>query len=70
MSEWQPIETAPHEDGWIKRCLFAKRYDWGWSVWVGQRDSYDMWLGVQDGGGCWDCEVPSHWMPLPPPPTV
>lgn len=66
-ADWQPIETAPTEDGWISRCLFGKRQAWGWAVWVGQRDE-DIWLGVQENGACWDCEPPTHWMPLPPPP--
>jgi hypothetical protein len=64
-SDWRRIETAPHKDGGIARCLFGKRQSWGWSSWVGQRDDVDIWLGVQEDGACWDCEIPTHWMPLP-----
>ncbi len=67
--DWKPIETAPTSDGWIKRCLFGKRQKWGWATWVGQRDDVDIWLGVCEDGSCWECEVPTHWMPLPEPPN-
>lgn len=62
---WEPIETAPNNDGWISRCLFAKRQPWGWATWVGQCDAGDIWLGRKENGSCWECERPTHWMPLP-----
>lgn len=68
MTEWQTIDSAPHSDGWIKRCLLGALIDGRWSAWVGQRDDWDMWLGVDETGACWECLPPTHWMPLPEPP--
>lgn len=63
--EWQPIETAPHSDGWIARSLFATRREWGWEMWVGQCDDGDIWLGRDGAGSCFDTDKPTHWRPLP-----
>lgn len=69
MDEWQPIKTAP-KDG--SEILLAHAN----SVWVDQwipSTSYEVRNGE---GGCWMMcdqwttpEIPSHWMPLPEPPT-
>lgn len=71
--EWQPIETAKKiaeaNDGWIPAALFAVKCEWGWEMWVGQCDGGDIWLGRTDDGSCFDTDAPTHWMPLPPPPT-
>jgi len=68
---WQPIEIAieiaKSNDGWIPVSLFAIERQWGWEVWVGQCDAGTIWLGRSDDGDCWDCEKPTHWMPLPAP---
>ena len=65
MSEWQPIESAPLDEPvlvWDGQVTVAKQthYKHGnrWWVW----DTY---------GFCEDGEIyePSHWMPLPSPPT-
>jgi hypothetical protein len=68
-ARWQLIDTAieaaERNDGWIPRCLFAIKRVWGWEVWVGQCDAGDIWLGRQGDGSCFDCERPTHWMPIP-----
>ena len=69
MTAWYPIETAieiaKSNDGWIMRCLFAIKRDYGWEMWVGQCDNGDIWLGCDDEGACWECDKPTHWTPLP-----
>lgn len=79
MSEWQPIETAPPTHS-MKQILLAWRHravscGW-WDVdedyherpiwWIspeeGWRSDGDMCIPVEDG---W----PTHWMPLPKPPS-
>lgn len=62
-NEWRDIETAP-KDGtkFIAWCVCEQTGD-GWLVsdcdWWG-----DKWFSSGDG-----VVNPSHWMPLPPPPT-
>lgn len=74
---WRDIESAPRDDTavfgdeadhWIKRGLVGKQQPWGWSAWVGQMDA-GTWLGVAEDGTCWECEVPTHYQPLPAPPS-
>lgn len=67
--EWQPIETLPLDDGWSGRRLFGKMREWGWEEWVGQLDAHDFWLGRDGNGACFETDKPTHWMPLPAPPT-
>jgi hypothetical protein len=70
--EWQPIETAPKDGtlllGWWPRgmrgkglpfiLMWAKQLD-------GTEDDHMCWMDFQRA---WPCE-PSHWMPLPKPPS-
>lgn len=62
---WQPIETAPKDgsevlvckpfmDGWAHYVVFWLR-DKGWTVWSNAEG--------------WELAEPTHWMPLPAPPT-
>jgi len=72
--EWQPIETAP-KDG--TRVLLA-----GGKMFCEALDCYvmsplsaqwdvDIWLvaGTEGGYVCADVQEPTHWMPLPLPPS-
>lgn len=62
LTDWQPIETAP-KDG--TSLLIAGRFGWrgDWNVKIGHwRENYGFMYGLSF--------VPSHWMPLPPPPDV
>lgn len=69
MTEWQPIETAP-KDG-TKVLLWEA----GHAPYVGSRDDQDdeWWTDedwANDAARCFPPRCnPSHWMPLPPPPT-
>lgn len=64
---WQPIESAPSNNGWIAPCLFGIQQKWGWETWVGQCDNFDIWLGRTGNGSCFECDKPTHWQPLPDP---
>lgn len=59
-SEWQPIEIAPHGE-WV---LIVDRFKMG------------VWMACWNSNGYWDTTInemrqygPTHWMPLPEPPT-
>jgi hypothetical protein len=68
---WQPIETAPKMDGVLvllhpSRCWSedAEPYD----AEVGYWDDYTQsWQGA--GSRAEDYTGPTHWMPLPEPPS-
>lgn len=59
---WQPIATAPKEDG--ASVLLWNRCDVFEGYWEAARD---FWA-VSDGG--YATPVPTHWMPLPPAPET
>lgn len=77
--EWQPIETAPLDGTSI--LLFAPDYRTRHVVVVGfwgddpvesskEMDRRRTWRVKWDHGCMFDCDYePSHWMPLPNPPT-
>lgn len=65
MSDWQDISTAP-KDG--TRILAVVRFDNGLST----DDAVDIAYWVDFNGGGWVRHLvgePTHWMPLPSPPT-
>ena len=61
--EWKPIDTAP-KDGTI--VLFAGEFDYpnDWRIKMGYWAAYENEWHLF--GGSWK---PSHWMPLPAPPS-
>ena len=78
MSEWKPIETAPHGKTMLigfknqlgkwrttRGCYFDQEFiDENWEC-----DSSEGWYETPvEGEECYRVD-PSHWMPLPPPPT-
>lgn len=71
MSEWQPIETAPKDGSSV--LLWSEAWDMSWGVVIG---SYDAGAWVTSEGQTADDDedefgsiAPTHWMPLPPPPS-
>jgi hypothetical protein len=66
MSEWQPIETAP--TGTTVLAWFG-RVGMGYNVLI--KDTQNNWHeAVDDGRSLKEGYEPSHWMPLPPPPST
>jgi hypothetical protein len=66
---WQPIETAP-KDG--TGFLYLQKLPFG-QKWIGSAIYHsDRFVHVQWTGECdeWTTLSPSHWMPLPEPPTI
>lgn len=80
--EWQPIETAPRDESWI--LLTGGKIDYGWdgdeppTMVVGQSTGDRNGMQVEshwqfawyDSGYYGEYEKPTHWMPLPPPPSM
>lgn len=66
MSEWQPIETAPH-DGTPVLVFSPGNVQWvgTWMPRTWQDDGAGDWEGYYGGTSPRD---PTHWMPLPEPP--
>ena len=70
MSEWRHIDTAPKDGSDIlifsqkhgRRVARYEPFQWGKSL--------EWFIGLEQGwcGGTYDC-APTHWMPLPPPPS-
>lgn len=70
MSEWQPINTAPRTGARI--MLYDASNEDG-DMWIGHFLLYPYVARGSEGwrhphGWC-AIDVPSHWMPLPPPPV-
>jgi hypothetical protein len=71
MTEWRPIETAP-KDGtailiWPTKREFNQRNDNLISYVVRWNDREQGWIEAE--GEEYDSFSPTHWMPLPEPPT-
>ena len=86
MSEWQPIETAPKDGTHILAFAYplaiiplvccwqqapegirdqCKEWQWKWSEaddFFRDDDLFRYWIEMEYN--------PTHWMPLPPPPTT
>lgn len=69
MSEWRPIETAPKDgtpvllwvgvgmsEPWAQTARWVNEPESGWSGWVDTYEGFDL-------------AEPTHWMPLPAPPS-
>ena len=69
--DWQPIETAPR-DGRFLVWLADEQVMTVGAYRAVDRDTPDervvAWLPEFDVGAFW--HIPTHWMPLPPPPTT
>lgn len=63
MSAWQPIETAPKDEGLLIVALIRDG-----KVWRVSEATFNG-LGWYDVGGK-ACHWRTHWMPLPAPPAV
>lgn len=66
MSEWQPISTAPKDGTDILLGMYRPEF-------VDPIVMNSCWLDREERGGHWmdwdGCPTPTHWMPLPEPPT-
>lgn len=72
MSEWQPIETAPKDGsriiGWVGEIVTL---DYVPPCRIGSKGHIhipEQWVQESDSGRCTPF-MPTHWMPLPSPPT-
>lgn len=71
MSEWQPIKTAPRDGRKIlvfepKEEIFGG--NWVDVVFWGYNGHARGWLAANDEH--LSCDHPTHWMPLPDPPSA
>ena len=74
MMEWQHIESAPRDGTWIIAWDGKSVQPVCWAE--GYPDEYNGWAygSAYWGGTLYEgvnevSEHPTHWMPLPPPPT-
>jgi len=71
MSEWQPIETAPKSTHAILVWCPERMNTYVVSWWQSDRFQKTEHCWCHFGGLSGElCEVPSHWMPLPAPPST
>lgn len=71
-NEWRPIETAP-KDGtaiWVTDGSRAEGASFTNDRWVKNTGTTIPWVGSDDYGGLEDLwDEPTHWQPLPTPPS-
>lgn len=61
--KWMPIESAPKDGGVI---LVAEYGDVKMAEWS---RTFSYWLGPYDASGDPEVMYPTHWMPIPEPPS-
>lgn len=67
LAEWQPIESAPHDEipilGWspLLGIMHVEHIEW-----TDEAGTHGIWATC-DGGYI---RKPTHWMPLPKPPEL
>ena len=73
MSEWQTIETAPENESIL---IYIPRFD-HYGHGVLRAILVNMGTGRRWHSTCWHAgrdvgpeDLPTHWQPLPPPPTA
>lgn len=67
---WQPIETAKRDGTYILLHRPIDDHRQRRSVQEGKFHRYGMITTWRvSSGGIWDIDAPTHWMPLPKPPT-
>ncbi len=77
---WRPIETAPHDGTAVlgygrhdrsptdaQRGVMPGDHWWSIMVWDVWRNPGASWVFAKDGHTVWS--MPTHWMPLPEPPS-
>lgn len=82
MSDWQPIESAPKDGTWVLMTGGTISYRWDGDTapacvagqWTHEinflyREKGRWQFAWYDGGYYGEYENPTHWMPLPAPPT-
>lgn len=72
MSEWQPIESAPKDNPIL--LYVVQRPDMYCEA-VGEPDGWQhmdvgYWDPIERDWVTWHSGDPTHWMPLPEPPTL
>ena len=71
--EWQPIETAPKDEVWVlgySPNMPISEYPY---VMYYEENTYGnpkAWTSISNRGYGQEEIYPTHWMPLPPAPTV
>lgn len=70
LREWQPIETAPKDGTYVLLWLSGDGYHGprNCNITVGVHTD-SGWYYIADGAGGKTSDEPSHWMPLPDPPS-
>lgn len=64
MMDWQPMDTAVKDTTNVLGCDGNRCFIMEWSF------RYSSWLSVPAAsGGLWANVYPTHWMPLPAPPS-